>query len=395
MNDLGGQRRSLSCYKWWFERILKLEMVVQQIDIVVDRFTKLINDSLSTFEQINSLSKINMKIYIKSIYKELLFQLFIWLLLIVLIAFDKRHPHFHWDEFYFMSNYFLMALLINYFLLPRFYYKRKYVIFSLGFILVCCLSVIIEEFVLEKIFYPLSRGESFDIGRSMLDVLPLILILVASKFVWDATESQNKLEQLNRRIAESKLEYLKQQINPHFLFNNLNNLYSYAIENSPKTPEIILELSTILRYMLYDCKENSVSLKKELLHLNSFIKLSELQVEGKGIVDYKTDVDEDFYIAPMILIVFVENAFKYSLASQSKDIQIHIAIQVKDGLLNFFCENSFDENINLTNIAGGIGLENVQSRLKLLYPNNYQLKTIRKQKLYTVELEINLNKIQQ
>lgn len=330
---------------------------------------------------------------IKSIYKELLFQFLIVLLLMLLIVFDKHHPHFHWDEIFFLLNYFLMALIVNYILLPRFYYKKKYIKFSIGFILICGLAMFIEEFILEQIFYPESRGRYFGFIHSLLDILPLILILVASKFVWDATVNQNKVEQLNRMIAESKLDYLKQQINPHFLFNNLNNLYSYAIENSPKTPDIILELSSILRYMLYDCKENAVSLEKELQHLGSFIKLNELQLEGKGIVEYRSKIESDFYIAPMILIVFVENAFKYSLASQSEGIEIQISVEMIEGQLRFYCKNSFDVNVNLKDIEGGIGLQNVQARLDLLYPGAYQLEASRSYSEYKVNLEIDLNQL--
>jgi sensor histidine kinase YesM len=336
-----------------------------------------------------------MKYRLKSIYKELLFQIMILLLLFVLIVFDKHHPHLHWDEVLFLSNYFVMALIVNYYLLPQFYYKRKYVYFAIGFILVCGLAIFIEEFVLEQIFYPQSRGNHFEFIHSLLDVLPLILILVASKFVWDATVNQNKIEHLNRIMAESKLEYLKQQINPHFLFNNLNNLYSYAIEKSPKTPEIILELSSILRYMLYDCKGNTVSLEKELQNLNSFIKLNELQLEGKGKVEYTSYMDHDFYIAPMILIVFVENAFKYSLASQSEGIQISIWLKMRDGHLEFNCENTYDKKVNLTDIEGGIGLKNVQSRLELLYPNAHQLESTRSGDKYIVKLKMNLKQIKQ
>ncbi|TKG93832.1 histidine kinase [Puteibacter caeruleilacunae] len=332
---------------------------------------------------------------IKTIYKELLFQVVMMILLFLLVAFDKKHPHFHWEETFFLLNYFLMALIVNYFLLPRYYYKRKFGLFAVGFCMVVMLGIVIEEFVLEQIFFPESRGTAFYFLRSLLDVLPLILILVASKFVWDATVNQFKVEHMDRMMAESKLNYLKQQINPHFLFNNLNNLYSYAIENSPKTPQIILELSSLLRYMLYDCKENSVSLRKELEHLNSFIKLNELQLEGKGGVTYETDIESDFYIAPMILIVFVENAFKYSLASQTEEIYIDISVEMRDGRLKFYCENSFDDEVNLKDIAGGIGLQNVQSRLDLQYPDAYELKTHESENRYIVELLINLDRLQQ
>lgn len=130
-------------------------------------------------------------------------------------------------------------------------------------------------------------------------------------------------------VKDSELQFLKSQINPHFLFNNLNNLYSHAIENSPKTPSIIIELSSVLRYMLYDCKENYVSLEKEISHLKNFTELYKLQIEHRGNIQFKTDTFENskFKIAPLILMVFIENAFKHSTSNQSDNI--HITINVK------------------------------------------------------------------
>ncbi|MBT8183750.1 MAG: histidine kinase, partial [Eudoraea sp.] len=166
------------------------------------------------------------------------------------------------------------------------------------------------------------------------------------------------------------------------------------IEQSPKTPSIILELSAVLRYMLYDCKENFVALSKEIEHLKNFTKLNELQIEERGKVSFRTkNVNLDYRIAPLILTVFIENAFKHSTASQSKDIIIDIDIKVSDtGLLEFECKNSFRSLGNIESLDKGIGLKNVRKRLQILYPDAHELAINEEKGLYTVVLRMQLNK---
>ena len=255
------------------------------------------------------------------------------------------------------------------------------------------LIFLMEEFVLEQIYFPdTKRGQVISILFTAAGMLPIITILMGFKFGWDAIQKQQQIEQLKRMVKESELQFLNSQINPHFLFNNLNNLYAHAIEQSPKTPDIILNLSATLRYMLYDCKAKWVPLSKEIEHLENFINISTLQIEGRGKVqvDYPT-LTHNYSIAPLILVVFVENAFKHSTASQAEDISININLHITPtGLLEFTCENSFQEESNTTAISGGIGLENVQKRLELLYPNAHQLECKKEQGLYKVQLNIQL-----
>jgi len=193
---------------------------------------------------------------------------------------------------------------------------------------------------------------------------------------------------------ESEMQFLKSQINPHFLFNNLNNLYSYAIEQSPKTPEIILELSGLLRYMLYECKEDFVPLTKEVEKLENFINLSEMQIEERGQVNFSTqNIQSNYQIAPLILIVFIENAFKHSTASQADNIEIDVNLELLEtGELEFVCKNSFLLQSNTDSLSNGIGLENVKKRLELIYPNAYQINIQNNNNIYKVSLKIDLNK---
>lgn len=333
--------------------------------------------------------------FLSSKSKEVVFQILLHVLLFLFFSFDRYVPSIQGFKIVAFINYALGAFVINYVLLPRFFYKKNYLLFFLSVAVIVITNIMIEELVFEAIYYPYTRGIRFQgVIYSLLDVMPVIMILVGFKFAWDASKKQLEVEELRSSATESELQFLKSQINPHFLFNNLNNLYSYAIEESPKTPSIILELSTVLRYMLYDCKEKYVPLSKEIDHLKNFTQLNELQIEERGKVGFKTEnIQSEYRIAPLILMVFIENAFKHSTASQSKDISIEMYIHVTDGgILEFKCENSFRPITNTDTISRGIGLQNVKKRLLLLYPDAHKLTISDSEEAYTVHLKMQLKR---
>jgi len=325
--------------------------------------------------------------------KEWLAQGLFLVVLFFLYSFDKHSPHIEMHKFFFFLHYMSMAFFIGYVLLPLFFYTKKYLRFFSALLLVFAYAYVTEELILERIFFEDKRAKYIsNVFYTLLEIVPLIMTMVSFKFAWDISKKQNEVEQLKIAMQESELRFLKSQINPHFLFNNLNNLYSYAMENSPKTPSIILELSSVLRYMLYDCKEDYVSLIKEVEHLKHFTGLNELQIENRGAASFKAkNVSDTFVIAPLILIVFVENAFKHSSASQTKGIVIDVAIDVSaDGKLNFMCSNSFLTDSNTQSLSQGIGLENVKKRLEILYPNKYELSIDASINMYNVALTLQL-----
>ena len=327
--------------------------------------------------------------------REVVFQAVLYILVFSFYSFERDSLHIEDYKLVFFLQYALGTLFISYVLLPRFFYKKMYLPFFISVVLVVALIILVEEAVLEQIYFPDTRGRAFPgVIFSLFQVLPIIIILTSFKFAWDALVKQNQLEELEKMVQESELKMLKSQINPHFLFNNLNNLYSYAIEHSPKTPTIILELSSVLRYMLYECKEKYVPLIKEVKNLEHFVKLSELQIEERGKVTYQTkNISNEYEIAPLILIVFVENAFKHSQSSQSENILIDIDMDIDElGTFNFRCRNNFEEVSNTDNLSHGIGLENVKKRLELIYPEQYQLNIEKRGNFYEVKLSIKLKK---
>lgn len=328
--------------------------------------------------------------------KELLFQIIFHVLVFLFYSFDRENPGFKLHQLVFFLTYAIVASFIGYFLMPRFLYRKRYGWF---FIWVCAIIIgliALEELVLEQIFFAgTPRAQVFPgIFFSLVGVVPVIAILTGFKFGWDALQKQEQIEALQHTVEESELQFLRSQINPHFLFNNLNNLYAHALEGSKKTPGIILELSSMLRYMLYECKERYVSLRKEIEHLQNFVRLNQLQIESRGQVSFEIETTGAGYkIAPLILIVFIENAFKHSQAGQAENISIHIELSMEGNRLHFECKNNYIATEAMESVDQGIGLENVRKRLSLLYPGKHLLDIKAEPKAYQVKLELELEKI--
>ena len=337
-------------------------------------------------------------------YRELIYQLIIIMVVFIFFSHNQEgteqvsfHSLFAPYKFAFYTNYLVGSLVINYLLLPFLYYKKKPLLFTLLVIIVLVLIVLVDEFVLEQIYFSDTRGTYFPgVSFTIIETLPIILIFVLFKLAWDFNRKQRELNELKSLVQESEIKFLKSQINPHFLFNNLNNLYAKALKNSPKTPNIILELSSVLRFMLYDSKENYITLSREFEHLKNYTSLYILQIENRGDVCFDTDLESDqFVISPLLLVVFVENAFKHSTGSQSGNIRISINTKVtKDGLLTFICENNYSTRYKANQTASGIGLENIKKRLKLLYPNKHDLSIVNEEDLFRVVLKLQLKPLE-
>lgn len=324
-------------------------------------------------------------------YREYIYLSLIAILLFALNTFDKGDRQLYWYNLNLLLIYFPAAIFINYYLIRKYFNKKRPSIFLFYVLLTVVAAVSLDELMFEKLFLPDTRGRDIRFLRSLLDGIPILSLLVGFKFVWDSYLTQQRMDALSKLALENQLENLKAQINPHFLFNNLNTIYSYALEHSTKTPEIILQLSSILRYMLYDCSEARVSLTKEIENLENYTQLCEAQMEGRGMVKFHAStVQGDIMIAPLIFIIFIENAFKYVLATQSSQIRLNVIIDIQEDFLHFYCENSFSPYDKNEMKFQGIGLENVKQRLELLYPKKHVLNIDSYSSMYSVSLKLDL-----
>jgi len=221
-------------------------------------------------------------------------------------------------------------------------------------------------------------------------------ITMSLKLVKHWYEKERLTKQLERINTETELKYLKSQINPHFLFNSLNSIYSLALQKSDLAPELILKLSDILRYILYDGSEKKVSLTQEIKYLKSYLELEKVRHGSRMKLDIEIIGDTDTKeIAPMLLIPFVENSFKHGLGKDIANGFVNVKIETTKSDLHFEISNSKPINgsevSKQKNYQGGIGLINVQKRLNLLYPRKHNLKIGSEGNEFKVVLDINLN----
>ncbi len=207
---------------------------------------------------------------------------------------------------------------------------------------------------------------------------------------------QKEAAQASKEKASAELQLLKAQVHPHFLFNSLNNIYSFALEGSAKAPEMIQKLSGLLHYMIYECKLPQVPLEKELSMLEDYISLEKIRYGDQLRVEMHMHLDRCHHmIAPLLLIPFVENSFKHGTSKMLANPYVLLTVTVKDGILYFNLTNSKPSGIEeiSVNSNSGIGLKNVKKRLDLLYPGKHELQIINHEASYSVWLKIDFKKI--
>jgi sensor histidine kinase YesM len=219
------------------------------------------------------------------------------------------------------------------------------------------------------------------------------LVITFTKYFKDSFINQyyeNEQKQLKMKL---ELDNLKAQISPHFLFNTMNNFYGLAVENSNKLPNLMIKLSDLLRYSLYETKNDLVSVSKEINYVKNYIELEKIRLESTLELEFVSTVaeNEDAGIAPLILMVFIENAFKHARQVLNEPIHIKIYLSLTDEkVLSLKVKNNYFNDGNTH--TGGLGLVNVKKRLDLLYPGNlHYLEIIKEEKFYTVNLRLKLN----
>lgn len=200
----------------------------------------------------------------------------------------------------------------------------------------------------------------------------------------------NSKKELEKQQVTSELSTLRAQVNPHFLFNTLNNIHSFIEVNPPQAGDYVLKLSEIMRYMLYDSNAEIVSLDKEINYLKSYIELQRLRLTNPDYVQFHISGNtESLPIAPMLLIPLVENAFKHS-TKKSLSQGIIIKLECQDRLLNFEVSNPVGKTLSKDERGNGVGLTNLNRRLELLYPDQFTLESTNDGSVFNVKLEIKL-----
>lgn len=266
--------------------------------------------------------------------------------------------------------------------------KRYWSFVPITFGFVAALSLA-KEYVVDPAFFaspiiPMAAYLSFGEGAAMT-VFFLSVRLLVHRYRNDI-----RIAELERTKLDAELQYLKAQINPHFLFNALNNLYAHALRSAPETPTLVLKLADMLRYTTYDSADTEVPLEKELAFLADYVAIQDMALQGRGETRLRIQgKPEGRRIAPLLLIPFVENCFKHSLASVERDIVIDIAIDLKDNFLRMVCRNSYEPRDNeAPNPASGLGIANARRRLELLFDDEFEFGILQDAGWFEVKLEV-------
>lgn len=245
-------------------------------------------------------------------------------------------------------------------------------------------------------FYVLALGYFFYI-RVYIDDLKIYLqqekeikiILTSPFFVLFLSwfyQQWKWLKTVESKKSKAELSLLKSQINPHFFFNTLNNLYGLTVEKSDDAPNVVLKLSDMMRYTIYMGKEDFVPLKDEIEYLKNYIELHRIRYQKTVDIVFNHAYEIDCHIAPLLFIIPLENAFKHGVERLTEDAYIHVSLTTDDDTIHFEIENNFEAFE--TNQTVGIGLDNLKQRLKLLYPNKHKIQIEIKDSIYKLTLEI-------
>jgi two-component system LytT family sensor kinase len=290
----------------------------------------------------------------------------------------------------------IMVYITNYVLLPKLFYKKKYAWFALAFFLLVITSSVLKMNILGRIMNaPQLYSIYGDLKQRIYDnVIPHFFLVIAGaaiKLMFDYSRLQQRMAETAKEKAEAELNFLKSQINPHFLFNSLNSVYFLIDKNNTTARESLHKFSDMLRYQLYEANGAKIPVEKEISYLKDYVDLQKLRKDEHYAVSltYSPEV-KGFSIEPLLLIPFVENAFKHVSSHSNKNNFVKLELARSNGHLLFSAENSKDKTKTTTDPYSGIGLNNVKRRLELLYPGRHELTIMDKDDIYKVDLKLQI-----
>ena len=289
----------------------------------------------------------------------------------------------------------LLIYIANYILVPKLLYKKQYMLFAVIFISMIAISSILKMQILGRVSHNpeliyWTRNFKTRLYDNIIPHFFLVIAGVAIKLISDYFRMQKRIVEIAKEKAETELNFLKSQINPHFLFNSLNSVYFLIDKNNVEARQALHKFSDMLRYQLYEIKGEKIPIEKELGYLKDYIGLQQLRNENCSVQFSVDEGMKSFFIEPLLLIPFVENSFKHlSHFVNEKKNEIQIGLSRENGEINFQIRNTTEgKQVHEFSNDGGIGLNNVKRRLELLYPEKHELNISEKEGWFDVQLKI-------
>lgn len=305
----------------------------------------------------------------------------------------------------------LAAYVLIYFQIYRLLFKRKYILFFLTSVIAGYLFSVFGRVLMVHVFEPLYRHGDFTqeslfeimtdlnkiLTRYLLYIYMYPMLLVILKLIKEHFITRQNQETLKKEKVVAELKFLKAQIHPHFLFNTLNNLYVLTLQKSDKAPELLIKLSDMLDYMLYQCNVPVISIEKEMELIQNYLDLEMLRYGDRLKLKFDQNIDNpQSRIAPLILLPLIENAFKHGASGAINEPEIQISLGVSDQQLTLTIFNTKPQLPQMIESAPkeGIGMANVQKQLNLTYPKAYEMEVLETTEAYSLTLQIDLKQHQ-
>lgn len=289
----------------------------------------------------------------------------------------------------------LLVYPVMYYLMPRFLLKAKYTHFLLsyiiGLLIVGLMLKVTWSYYLDPLYFPdrlqFKLFKLTELLNVMISLNTAIIFPFAVKITGFWMYHYQKSTTLERDKLQAELKFLRTQVNPHFLFNALNSLYALSLSNNEKTTETIAQLADIMRYIIYEASVPEVSFEKEITFIKNYIEFEKVRISGDIDLSLNVDIQRTGKIPPLLFIPLIENAFKHLRGSSNEKPWIVIQLEAKEGYIKLYVENSYEHSHN-SNKKNGIGLENLDKRLEILYPETSTLRIIEGDYSYQSVLEI-------
>ena len=300
----------------------------------------------------------------------------------------------------FLPGHLMVVYPLLYLLIPKFLVKKKFILFFgsfAGLLFLCAFTMELLKIPLQIHKNDAFKGFTWTIGKNVLPFVHVAGLATAVKLIKYSYFQQQQASDALQMKTQAELELLKAQIHPHFLFNTLNNLFAHTIKQSSESPDIVLKLSDLLRFMIYDSRAEFIPLKKEIALLKNYIDLEKMRYGDRLDVSLTSTGDiEEKMIAPLILLPLIENSFKHGIAKQLDQSWISLDIQAEGNKLRVKLVNSKEADKKETNNTyRGIGLENVRRRLELIYPDKHSVEIREEDDYFLLHLSIDLYTTQQ
>lgn len=313
------------------------------------------------------------------------------------IASRQAGPQIHWGRvlsgsLISVSYLFVLSYLNYFYLMPRFLLKKKIgafiLVFVAAFAVLTLARIGIETLVFGRSWEVQNAHRTPLIIQSTISDLFIVLYIGLLRFAFNWMELDSRRRQLETEKLNAEIKFLKAQVNPHFLFNTLNNLYYLSTIKSDTAPLVISKLSEVMRYMIYDSNHEQIELAKEIEYMQHYISLERLRLREGVPLEFEVTGRTDILISPLILITFLENAFKHGVSNGNDGCWIKARLDVDETRLVYTIANSKVRSVSSRADGEGIGLKNVRRRLDLFYPGKHRLDIADREASYSVTLTI-------